>query len=242
MAPPNDFMGPTLWPSDLDVFGFSNPQAVRDLGFDLGSHLDMLHESPLCMGVAFERENVYWTFDGLSSSISRYDFLHDHGPGYDDHSDGVIERYVEGDVQRVPDVPSHLVLDRATNLLYIADTGNARIAILDTSTGRQGPSLAVMEPGTTLTQMIDASLTTLVDRVGGELDRPSGLVLHDGLLFVGDNATSRISAFDLGGVRIDYLDTGLPPGALMGLAFDRQGRMYIADALGDRVLQISDKP
>jgi len=54
---PNGFMGPTLWTADLDWFAESNPAAVEYLselfGFhvDLGSHLDMLHESPFCMGI-----------------------------------------------------------------------------------------------------------------------------------------------------------------------------------------------
>ena len=47
---PNDFMGPSLWTADLDIFAYSNPEAVdyltEEFGFpaDLGSHLDMLHE------------------------------------------------------------------------------------------------------------------------------------------------------------------------------------------------------
>ena len=92
-AAPNDFTGPTLWPSNLDVFAESNPAAVEYLtqlfGFptDLGSHLDMQHETPLCTGIAWERDNVYWTFDGLNETIDRVDFQEDHGPGYDDHSD-----------------------------------------------------------------------------------------------------------------------------------------------------------
>ena len=50
---PNDFTGPTLWSSDPAIFGITNPDAVDELGFDLGSHLDMLHESPQCMGIAW---------------------------------------------------------------------------------------------------------------------------------------------------------------------------------------------
>lgn len=242
-AAANDFMGPALWPSDMTVYAESNPEAVLANGFDLGSHLDMLHESPLCMGIAWEQDNVYWTFDGLTGSISRYDFQEDHAPGYDDHSDGIIRRYVVGEVLRVADVPSHMELDRDTALLYIADTGNSRIAVLDTTSGTQGRVQRVKEPGTTLRLWEGATLTTLVDGAAGELTRPSGLAMVGDTLFVTDNANGRISAFDKNtGVRIDYLDTGLPAGALMGIESDGQGKLYFVDAVGNQVLRLSEKP
>ena len=240
-APANDFMGPSLWPADFEVYARSNPEAVAEVGSDLGSHLDMLHESPLCMGIAWEKDNVYWTFDGLSGSLSRYDFMADHGPGFDDHSDGMIWRYGLGEVARVPGVPSHLVYDTDSALLFAADTGNARIVTLDTSGGRSRGRLPVIEPGTQLWRMADAALETLVGGAEGELVRPSGLELHEGLLYVADNATSRITAFTLAGERVDWLDTGMAPGSLMGMAFDPQGRLYVVDGLANRLLRISAK-
>lgn len=96
------FIGPSLWSSDLDIY-------AQDPGPGLnGSHLDMLHATPWCSGIAHERDNVYWLFNGHVGSIDRYDFVQDHGPGYDDHSDGIISRYVEGELSRVPDVPGHM--------------------------------------------------------------------------------------------------------------------------------------
>lgn len=241
-APPNDFMGPALWSSDMNIYAHSNPEAVDFLGFDLGSHLDMLHESPLCMGIAWETENVYWTFDGMSSSISRYDFQEDHTPGYDDHSDGIIRRYVEGEVLRVADVPSHMVFDHDTGLLYIADTGNARIAVLDTTAGEEGASMRVIERGTTLHRWINVSTTTLVDGVMGELTHPSGLAMVGDMLYVSDNATSRITAFDKNtGVRIDWLDTLMEPGSLMGLEVDSEGSIFFVDAKNNRLMVIKAK-
>lgn len=240
-APPNDFMGPTLWPADFDVYAHSNPEAVAFVGADLGSHLDMLHESPLCMGIAWEKDNVYWTFDGLSGSISRFDFMQDHGVGYDDHSDGVIWRHAVGEVGYVENVPSHLVYAADSGLLYIADTGNARIAVLNTTTGRSRGRLEPIEPGTQLWRMVDTELTTLVDATTGELAQPSGLALHDGLLYVSDNATGRITAFALDGTRVDWLDTGLSAGGLMGLAFDGAGALYVLDGGGNRLLRLRAK-
>ena len=142
------------WTSDPEIFGYSNPDAVEYLSdlfgmpVDLGSHIDMLHESPLCMGIAWEEENVYWVFDGMNNSIDRVDFAADHDVGFDDHSDGIITQYIKGEVQRTEDIPSHLEFDPDTGFLYIADTGNNAIKVLDTTSGSRGDTLPVMEPGT----------------------------------------------------------------------------------------------
>jgi hypothetical protein len=58
---PNNFMGPALWPSSLSHFAVENQNNGNGL---LGSHIDMLHESPLGMGVAHDSGNAYWYFDG----------------------------------------------------------------------------------------------------------------------------------------------------------------------------------
>jgi hypothetical protein len=121
-APPNDFMGPSLWPADLDIF--AQVHQHDDL---LGSHLDMLHQSPLCMGIAHESANAYWVFDGMHAEIVYYDFQQPHGYGEEDHTDGIVRTYPEADVLRVPDVPSHLELDPDSGLLYVADTGHGRV-------------------------------------------------------------------------------------------------------------------
>ncbi|MGK0362354.1 MAG: hypothetical protein ACI9U2_004675, partial [Bradymonadia bacterium] len=149
-AAPNGFMGPALWSSDLEVYGFSNPEAVDAQGFDLGSHLDMLHESPYCMGMVWSHDNAYWIFEGNTSSIMLADFKEDHGVGWDDHSDGVMMRYAEGEVSRVVDVPSHLALDRDSGMLYIADSGNGRIGRMDTTIEGRVRRWLVVEAGTQL--------------------------------------------------------------------------------------------
>ena len=240
-APGNDFMGPSLWSSDPDVFGASNSHAVESQGFDLGSHLDMLHESPLCMGIAWEEGNVYWVFDGSDGSIARYDFQQDHGPGWDDHSDGIIARYVTGEVDRQSDVPSHMELDHDTGLLYIADTGNKRIAVLDTSSGDRGSDLPVMEPGTEHYEMEDAELTTLIDGEDYNLDHPSGLALHDGVLYISDNDNGNILAFNLQGEMLDFLELDVDKDALMGIDFGPDGALYVVDAEEDELLRIAPK-
>lgn len=236
-AAPNDFMGPALWSSDPEVFAETNPEAVDFVGGDLGSHLDMLHESPLCMGIAWEKENLYFTFDGLSGTISRYDFAQDHGPGFDDHSDGVVERYPDVGVERVEGVPSHMVFDRERAVLYVADTGNARIAVLDPSSATVGRTYGGFE--TPIMEMDGASFSDLAG--GDDLELPSGIALADDTLFVTDNATSRINAFSLDGELIDYLELDVEEGSLMGIRVAPDGALVVVDNAGDRVLRIAAK-
>ena len=235
----NDFMGPSLWPSDLNIYARTNPDAVAFLGFDLGSHLDMQHESPLCMGMAWDKANVYWIFEGLTNSIARNDFGEDHGPGFDDHSDGIVTRFGVGEVSRVPDVPSHLVFDQDTGLLYIADTGNARVAVLDTFSGELGPPMPVVEPGTVLRMATDYEPIATVFQ-NPELQLPSGLAKQGDVLFVGDNANGRIWGISAStGEVLDYLDTGIEEGGLMGLEIGPEGNLWVVDAWTHRVLRIS---
>ncbi len=238
-AQPNDFMGPALWTSDLEYFGETNPDAVEELGADLGSHLDMLHESPNCMGIAWDTDNVYWVFDGKNSSIVRYDFQADHGRGFDDHSDGLIGRYLDGDVKRLANVPSHMVLDHETGLLYFADTGNNRIAVLDTTTGERGRDLPAIERGTEHYSVKGADSWTLVEGADVGLEAPSGLELVDGTLLVTDNATSTVHAFSLDGAQLDFLQLDVREGGLMGIAARALDDLWLVDAKGDEVLHLT---
>lgn len=225
-AAPNDFTGPTLWSSDLTVFAKMNPNG-------LGSHLDMLHNTPLCMGIAHEAENRYWAFNGLIGSIERYDFATDDGIGNDEHGDGLTWSYAKGQVKRVENIPSHLAWDGTTSTLYIADTGNARIGKLDALSGTAGATVPSYE---TPVQVMDGA--TIETVVADDVQRPSGIELHAGLLFVTDNAASRILAFDLDGVLVNYLETGLPAGSLGGLHFGPDDKLYFVDMVGDTVLRV----
>ena len=232
-GPDKDFMGPTL-------------QSTKPEDYDAGGkgHLDMLHNTPLGMGIAWERDRVYWIFDGFHDSITMYNFMADHGPGGTDHKDGIVHRYVEGDVKRKANVPSHMEFDPASSLLYIADTGTNRIATLDTTSGTLGSSFGPnRDGGTSQYKMSGATLTTLVDGAEVDMSAPSGLALYDGLLYVTDNETSKVLAFDpIDGALIDWLDTGLPKGSLMGIEFGTDGSMWLVDAVEDRILRITAKP
>lgn len=227
-----EFMGPTLFSSSLDVF--ARPVAPTLLG----SHLDMLHESPLAMGIAWERDHVYWVFGGYLGTISRYDFVEDHGVGHDDHANGVIRHHGRGVVRRVPGVPSHLAFDPATSLLYVADTGNARVLALDTRTGRPGAAGPGWEAGVD-TRWVDGSVfAELVP--AGTLALPSGLALADGRLYVGDHATGLVHVFGTDATPLGTVDSGAGEHALMGLTFGPDGRLYGVDARRGRILRLDD--
>lgn len=227
---PADFMGPTLWTDDLDIYDGGH-----------AGHLDMLHNTPNGMGIAWERDRVFWVFDGYHDSITRYNFNDDHGPGGAYHGDGEIERHVEGEVRWREDIPSHLAYDQDEELIYIADTGNNRIAVHDPNSGSEGGAISPNYDGIPRqVEFVGGDCWTLIDgEATDEMGRPSGLEIFDDKIFVNDNRTGRIWAFDKDGNLLDYLDTGLDDGALMGMAFNEDGSLWLVDAENDEVLRIS---
>jgi hypothetical protein len=228
---PQDFMGPSLWDSNPNTFDGGH-----------SGHFDMLHNTPNGMGIAWEKDHVYWVFDGYHSSITRYDFGQHHGAGGTDHGDGIVARYVEGEVDRKAEVSSHMEYDPDTELLYIADTGNKRIAVLDTTTGTDGGTISPnydSAPGNQY-EVLDADLTTLVDGEEHSMTRPSGLALRDGVVYVSDNKRANIMAYDMvTGDLLDFLALELEEGALMGITFDADGNLWFTDAVDDRIVRIS---
>ncbi len=229
---PEDFMGPTMWTSDLAFFNGGH-----------SGHLDMMHNTPLGMGIAWEKDNVYWVFDGYHQSITRYDFVEDHGLGGSDHSDGIVSRYVQGSVLRTPNVVSHMEIDHDTGLLYIADTGNNRVAILDINSGRRGADLT--NPNYDCSAFIcpdyhyvdGVIFRELIRGASQGMSQPSGLALHGDHLYVSDFASGIIYGFSKEGKLLDWLDTGRP-NALSGMDFDTDGSLYITDKVANEILRI----
>lgn len=229
----NNFMGPVLWTSDLAIFTKKDPKG-------LGSHIDMLHSSPLCMGITHESANVYWAFGGFDSTIHRYDFHKDHDVGNDDHSDGEIRWYGKGQFKRVEKVPSHLAFRDSDKMLFIADTGNSRIALLDTTSGKESNNGRNPDQLVVNKVMADAIITDFITAESGLVKQPSGLILKGEYLYVADHETGRISAFNSKGERVNYLDTGLE-GTLGGITFGPDNKLYFIDMNGNRVLRIDEK-
>lgn len=181
------YTGPALWSGDLNIF--AKPSGGN------GSHLDMVHQSPYTMGIAAEKENVFWVFDGYYGNIVRYDFAADHGPGNDYHGDAKLRRYSEVIVKRNPDVPSHLILDEQKKWLYIVDGGNKRILRMDINTGIVGLSLPpIDEDLAEYSKMKDVVWETVIDK---NLENPCGIEVSGNRLFVSDYANGDIICYDI---------------------------------------------
>ena len=244
-ATPADFMGPVLW-DDSDRFDGGH-----------GGHLDMLHNSPLGGGIAWEADNVYWVVDGYYGSLTRYDFNNDHGYGGANHSDHETARYVEGEIARTEGIPSHADFDRSSDLLFVADSDNGRIAVLDATSGTPGDRIGpnydggqqyAME-GADLSTLVDGDLVEVVLTEKGEptiravrLNQPAGLELGGGLLYVTDHATSNILAFDLEGQLVDWLPTGRPADSLGGIEVLADGSLVVTDLRADELIRIRPLP
>ena len=230
-APPNDFMGPALWPSDLDVFA----QVFQDpFGTDLGSHMDMLHESPLCMGMAHYEDNKYFVFDGLNGHMVYYDFVDDHGPGQDDHSDGIIRRFPEVSLTRVAGVPGHMEYHEASNRIFMADTGAGRVITYTVGTGTHERDLF---PTGEMVAEFSEYRGAEVEVFAGGLQQPSGLEIVENRLFIGDRATGLIHAYDIDtGEELDTFDTETEE--LAGIAVGPDGTLWFIDAAFSEVLRL----
>lgn len=224
------YAGPVLWSSDPAVFGVE-PTAAQN-----GTHLDMLHETPYCMGIAHESGNAYWAVNGDVGALDRYDFHVPHQIGGEDHRDGEVHRYIEGQLSRVPEVPSHAAYDSKRKRVYVADTGNARVLSVDPAPATRAGDIPTYETLQASGQMVGATVVELV--APGSLVEPSGLALVGDVLYVTDSATSIIYAFDTSGQLLRQLPTELPAGSLAGVAVGPDQKVYFTDLLTGSVTRI----
>ncbi len=214
-----DYSGPVLWSSDPQIFG-ATPQKGQN-----GTHLDMLHNSPFCMGIAHERDHVYWVFNGKLGALDRYDFHEPHVIGGEDHSDGELYRYVEGELTRAPEIPSHLALDKERGELYVADTGSGRVLRLQLGTGTPGTEVPTLDPISVHQAVDGATLDVVVP--SGVVAQPSGIALVDDALVVADHESGKLFAFLRDGTPAGELQTGLA--GLAGVTLGPDHKLYVAD-------------
>ena len=183
-----------MWPASLSHFAVENQNNGNGR---LGSHLDMLHESPNGVGVAHDSGNAYWYNDGYYEELVYYDFHEDHDTGGDDHDDGVVRRYVEITPTRTANIPGHMILDKANGILYISDTGAGRILWVNTD-DTTTTSTNIMGDSTQMDPVLaEYSRITGVEWgvLATGLSSPSGIALHGDTLFVSQNGNGKISAY-----------------------------------------------
>jgi len=225
------FTGPSLWSSDMAVY--AKPSGGN------GSHLDMLHASPYSMGIESAGSgNAFWVFDGHNGHICWYDFQGDHGPGNADHDDGMVRRYAEVEVKRESDVASHLVLDKETGWLYIVDTGNKRILKMNTKSGVKNRDLSLINE-----QLAEHSEYTGVEwkvfKSSG-LQKPAGIEISNDVLYVSDNETGEIIAYDLkSSDELARFDTGKK--GIMGIKADKDGKLWFVSSKTNQVYRVDPK-
>jgi outer membrane protein assembly factor BamB len=221
------FTGPSLWSSDMNVY--AKPSGGN------GSHLDMLHGSPYSMGIESNKDNAFWVFDGQNGHICLYDFNADHGPGNSDHDDGSIHRYREVKVKRVNDVSSHLVLDKVSGWLYIVDSGNARILKMNTKTGTKLKDLTLTNE--MLAQHWEISGVEWEIFSDVNLKKPAGIEISNGILYVSDNETGEIIAYNLeSSEELARFNTGKL--GIMGIKADAAGKLWFVCTKTNQVYRI----
>ena len=236
---PNDFMGPALWPSSLDHFAVENQNGENGL---LGSHIDMLHESPLGMGIAHDYGNVYWYNDGFYNELVRYDFQQDHDTGEHDHSDGIVHRYSEIELSRFAGIPGHMTLDKDTGILYISDTGANRVLWVNTH-DTTITSVDIYDDPTRVESLAEYMRVTDVEWgiFDTGISRPSGIALYDGTLFVSQNGNGKITGFNLdpdGKGFSNSRTVNTNAGSIMGLEVGPEGKLWYVDSLNNIVVRL----
>jgi len=233
---PNFFMGPTLYDTRVHLVNSKQqPCEPGDTCFLI--HTDMLHESPLCMGLVHDAagqstlggttyRNVYWAFGGGHRQLVRYDFESDHGPGSMDHSKASVRRYTGLELTRAPGVPSHMALDAAARKLYISDSGADRIVVVDVDSGRYVRDAKVAAPDAPAYQIYSSPEASfnysvwdgLVYATYARVPMPSGIALSATALYVASHATGQVYGFDRATGVLAQVVAVAPPATLVGIA------------------------
>ena len=227
------FTGPSLWSSDPLIYAVDHGPGTN------GSHLDMLHESPYSMGIASEKDNVFWVYDDYSNDIVMYDFAEDHGPGNDDHDDGRVRRFPGMGLSAInQDIVNHLVLDADKKWLYFVDGGNQRILRLDITTGATNgtPSFSQQETLAEYKKMIGFVWEEVITT---GLVQPAGIDIIEDKLVITDHSNGDIVFYDVNNIpalEIGRIQTNEP--GIMGAVIGPNGKLWYANATLDKVVKI----
>ena len=202
----------------------------------------MLHQCPYSVGIAAETDNIYWLFDGFHNTITKYNFQDphpDHEHGGEDHSDGLIYRYDEINVNRVVGLSSHMVLDHPNDMLYICDTGNQRIIRMNINAGEIGSNLDPYgENIEGYYSMIGADFETVID---SGLVSPTGIDIYNTFLLVSDYSTGEILIYNLEPTNqfqlIHKLETDIVDD-IMSIKVGPDGTIWFVSTTANKLFQI----
>ena len=227
------FTGPTLWSSDPLIYAQDHGPGTN------GSHLDMLHESPYSMGIASEKDNIFWVYDDYSNDIVMYDFAEDHGPGNSDHDDGRVLRYQGMGLNAINHtIVNHLVLDADKKWLYFVDGGNQRVLRLDITTGTTNGSPS-WGPQETLAEYQKMTGFTWEEVVTTGLVQPAGIDIIEDRLVITDHSNGDIVFYDVSTIpamEIGRIQTNEP--GIMGTVIGPNGKLWYANAALNKVVKI----
>ena len=217
-------------------------------------HTDMLHEAPLCMGIAHDAaaattllgatyRNVFWAYDGGHRQLVRFDFEADHGPGSMDHSLAAVRRYTGLELSYVAGVPGHMALDAASRELFVADPGHDRLLRVHVDSGAW---LEDAKPLFPIYSSPEASFnysvwSGLQWEVFGTIAMPSGLALAASVVYVGSHALGEVFAFDrLSGELLHVAVATTQQYSLRGLSLSPlDGALWFVHAEGVSVMRVS---
>ena len=236
-TPGNNFMGPTLWPSSLDHFAVEHQTDGL-----LGSHIDMNHESPFGVGIAHDSDNAYWYNDGYYGELVYYDFQEDHDTGMDDHSDALVRRYSDVQLTHSLGTPGHMILDKETGILYIADAGANRVVWVNTD-DTTFTTTDIMNSPTRTEPLEEYSRINGIEWgvLDSGLNRPSGIAIEGDQLFVSLNGNGEIVAYDLsvnGKSAVEAGSIQTTASSIMGVEIGPDGHLYYVDNAQDEVVRI----
>lgn len=233
------FMGPALWTGDTSIFArvFQNNWVN---GRPLGSHLDMIHQSPFSMGIAHDTASMYWVFDGHNGNLCKYDFGAHHSPGYDDHSNARIWRYTDVPLTREVDMPGHMIKDKSSGWLYVVDAGTKKLKRVNTNTGATTGTLTVPstspEPLAGYWAMTGAQVQVVDSFPTGQ---PIGVDHYNGRLIVSDYVTGIIHVYNTTGATPVKIGTITAAPGIMGVKIGPDGNIWYVNYTGNTVVRLA---
>ncbi|UTW64133.1 T9SS type A sorting domain-containing protein [bacterium SCSIO 12741] len=228
------FTGPSLWSADLTIYAQNHGPGTN------GSHLDMLHESPRCMGMAWEKDNIYWVFDGEFGHPVMYDFAADHGPGQHFHGDGKVRRYPEVSLNRLGLIPSHMDFDKDRKWLYMNDVGRSRVLRMDITTGtvKGNSTFPQMEQLAEYVDMENVTFEVINDK---DFIRPSGLAMDGDVLIISDNGSGELLFYDVSDPSFPLLRRiKVPYNDIMGITIGPEGRIWFVDKASKQLVRMDE--